>query len=140
MDASWFEAMEVDARVRPDVYRDLGFADFRLMVEEVDGTEVRRFGLVLDGYDVLSAGELHDPVAFGADATVTGPKEVWDDLHANIVAHGGADRAHTLNALSIAEEPLRVVSADPVGRDKFYRYAETLQTLFDALARAPLGV
>lgn len=140
MESAWFDAMEVDARVRPDVYRDLGFADFRLMVEETDGVYVRRFGLVLDGYDVLFAGELDDADAFGAEATVTGPKEVWDDLHANIVANGGADREHTLNALSIAEAPLRVESPDPVGRDKFYRYAETLQTLFDALARAPLGV
>jgi hypothetical protein len=53
----------------------------------------------------------------------------------NIVANRGADPRPTLNALSIAEAPLRVSSPDPVGRDKFFRYAETLQTLFDARPR-----
>ncbi len=140
MNADWFEAMQQDTRNRPELYRHLGFADLRLVFEEIDGTEARRFGLVLDGYDVLYAGELHDLDAFGADAVVTGPRETWAEMCSNIVANGGADGSHTLNALSIAEAPLRVVSDDPVGRDKFYRFAETLQTLFDSLATAPVGV
>ncbi len=140
MDASWFDAMEADARSRPEVYSHLGFADLRLVVEEVDGEESRRYGLVLDGYDVTNAGELHDVAAFRPEAVLSGPRDTWDEMAANIVAHQGADGAHTLNALSIAEAPLRVSSADPVGRDKFFRYAETLQTLFDALARAPIAV
>lgn len=141
MNSSWFEAMQHDARNRPEIYRRLGFADLRLIIEETDGPQQRRrFGLVLDGYDVLYVGELDDVEAFRAEATVTGARDTWDDMVANVAANGGADGAHTLNALSIAEAPLQVVSGDPVGRDKFYRYAETLQTLFDALATAPLGV
>lgn len=133
--AAWFEAMAADAVHRPEVYRQLGTADFRLVVEVVDGDAVHAYGLVLDGYDVLFAGELTDPAAFGAEATVTGPRAVWQEMVADIVRNGGADGAHTLNALTIAEAPLRVVAPDPLGRDKFFRYAETLQTLFDALAR-----
>ncbi|MCL4293504.1 MAG: hypothetical protein KJ056_10815 [Acidimicrobiia bacterium] len=138
MNGAWFEAMEADARNRPEVYRVLGFADLRLVVEETDGDAVRCFGLVLDGYDVEFAGELDDVDAFRPDATVTGPREAWDEMAANIVANGGADGTHTLNAMSIAELPLRVWSADPVGRDKFFRYAETLQVLFDSLAGAAI--
>lgn len=137
MERSWFDAMAADAHSRPDVYRRLGFADLRLVLEETDGVGSRRFGLVLDGYDVHSAGQLDDVDAFGPDAVVTGPRQTWDEMAANIVAHGGADGAHTLNALSIAEEPLRVTAPNPIGRDKFFRYAETLQTLFDSLAAVP---
>jgi hypothetical protein len=140
MNDAWFEAMEADARDRPEVYQRLGFADLRLVIEETDGGVTRRFGLVLDGYDVLYVGALDDVEAFAPDATVSGSREVWDELFTNTSADGGADPAHTLNALSIAEAPLRVWSPDPVGRDKFFRYAETLQTLFDALGRAPIGV
>lgn len=135
----WFRAMEKDSQDRRDVYRDLGAADLRLVVEVVDGDHARRFGLVLDGYDVLYAGELDDVDAFHGDVTVTGSAEVWREMIANIVTHGGADRTHTLNALSIAEAPLRAWSADPVGRDKFFRYAETLQTLFDSLGAVELA-
>ena len=140
MERSWFDTMAADTRTRPDVYRRLGFADLRLVVEEIDGAGSRKFGLILDGYDVESAGEVTDVEAFRPDAVLSGPRQTWDEMAANIVAHGGADSVHTLNALSIAEAPLRVTAADPVGRDKFYRYAETLQTLFDALAAATIAV
>ena len=140
MDVSWFQTMADDARSRPDVYRRLGFGDLRLVVEETDDSDTHRFGLILDGYDVVSAGELDDVDGFRPDAIITGARATWDEMAANIVANGEADLAHTLNALSIAEAPLKVVSPDPIGRDKFFRYAETLQTLFDSLAREPLSV
>lgn len=140
MDASWFQTMADDARNRPDVYRRLGFGDLRLVVEETDDSDTRRFGLILDGYDVVSAGELDDVEGFRPDATITGAGATWDEMAANIVANGAADLAHTLNALSIAEAPLKVTSPDPIGRDKFFRYAETLQTLFDSLAGAPIAI
>jgi hypothetical protein len=133
MDRTWFETMAADARTRPDVYSKLGFADLRLVVEEVDGATAHAYGLVLDGYDVIATGPVEDVAAFGADAVLTGPREAWDEMAANIVVHEGADGAHTLNSLTIAETPLRVISTDPMGRDKFFRYAETLQTLFDSL-------
>jgi hypothetical protein len=139
MDRSWFDAMATDARARPDTYRRLGFADLRLVVEERDGDETHRFGLVLDGYDVESTGELTNLSEFRPDATISGPSQAWEEMAANIHDHHGADGAHTLNALSIAGAPLRVSSNDPVGRDRFFRYAETLQTLFDSMAAAPVG-
>lgn len=140
MDASWFEAMVDDTRNRPDVYRRLGFGDLRLVVEQTDGAGIRRFGLVLDGYDVVFAGEVDDVGRFGAEATISGSRQTWDEMAANIVDNGGADLRHTLNALSMAETPLKVSSPDPLGRDKFFRYAETLQTLFDSLAREPVTI
>lgn len=137
MNVSWFDTMAADAANRPDYYVHLGFAELRLVVEQTDGDDVSRFGLVLDGYDVESAGEVTDIEEFGADAVITGARETWDEMFANIVANGGADGMHTLNAMSIAEAPLRVYSPNPVGRDKFFRYAETLQSLFDSMATAP---
>lgn len=131
--ASWFEHMAADVEARADVYRHLGFCDFRLVMEIVDGDSTQSFGLVLDGYDVLYAGELEEVGAFGADATLAGEVAAWREMVGNIVRNGRADGHHTLNALTIAEAPLRVSSNDPLGRDKFFRYAETLQTMFDSL-------
>lgn len=138
--AEWFASLTSHATTEPEIYRALGFADFRLAVEIIgaDGA-TRTFGLVFDGYDISSAGELTDPVGFCGDATVTGPLEAWQSMVANIAEHGAADGLHTLNALSIADVPLRVVADDPMGRDKFFRYAETLQTLFDASGRDALA-
>ncbi len=131
--AAWFTRMAADAEFRPEVYERLGVADCRFAVEILDPPDPARcFGLVLDGYDIRSEGELEDVPAFGADVVLSGPLEVWSAMVESIVAQGSADRAHTLNALSIAGFPLSTRSSDPLGRDKFYRYAETLQTLFDS--------
>ena len=80
MNGSWFEAMAADAAARTDVYLKLGFADLRLMVEETDGDACSRYGLILDGYDVIYAGEVADAAAFGAEATVSGARETWDEM------------------------------------------------------------
>jgi hypothetical protein len=139
--ASWFEKMVSHATEAPEVYQALGFASFRLVIEVMDESgHARRFGIVLDGYDVLSEGEIDDLEDFRPDAILSGPIAAWREMVANIAENGGADRGHTLNALSLAEVPLRVTSDDPMGRDKFFRYAETLQTLFDATGRREVAV
>ncbi|MDA8147770.1 MAG: hypothetical protein M0Z93_03200 [Actinomycetota bacterium] len=130
---AWFARLVEDVDRRPEVYQRLGFADCRFAIEIVDPPgPARCFGLVLDGYDIRSEGELEDVPAFAADVVLSGPLEVWSAMVAAIAAQGSADRTQTLNALSIAGFPLAARSSDPLGRDKFYRYAETLQTLFDS--------
>ena len=131
----WFGRLAAAAYDDPETFARLGFAELRLVVEVVDGDDHRRFGIVLDGYDVDYAGELTDDLEFAPEATVTGPSDAWREMAENIDAHGGADNEHTLNRLTMAGVPLRVEAVDPMGRDKFYRYAETLQTLFDGTAR-----
>jgi len=131
--AAWFARIAGDAERRPEVYARLGVAYCRFAVEILDPPHpVRCFGLVLDGYDVRCVGEFEDLATFDPDVVLSGPLEAWVGMVASIVAHGSADQAHTLNALSIAGFPLSARSSDPLGRDKFYRYAETLQTLFDS--------
>jgi hypothetical protein len=132
--AAWFERMASSVSSDPELLKSLGFADFRLLVAIEDEGAARRFGIVLDGYDVFSAGEVADADAgaFAPDVTLAGPLSAWLEMAENIEEFGRADRAHTLNTLSIADTPLRLVGDDPLGRDKFFRYAATLQALFDA--------
>lgn len=135
--APFFERLARVPVEDPERLRSFGFGDFRLLVEAVreDGS-AERYGIVLDGYDV-EVVPVDDVERFEGEATLSGPVEAWREMLGNIEANGGADRFHTLNALSIAEVPLRVSSPDPLGRDKFFRYAATLQELFDALAAVP---
>jgi hypothetical protein len=128
----WFERMVTSASKDAEIYERLGFAEFRLVFEVVAGDDARRFGLVLDGYDVEYAGELADIGTF--DAVLSGPLDAWREMVDNIEANGRADVEHTLIRLCLAGTPLRLVAVDPMGRDKFFRYAETLQTLVDATA------
>jgi len=132
---SWFTRLTETAAADPEAFERLGFAELRLLVAVVDGDDVRRFGIVLDGYDVDYAGEVTDAETFAADATVIGPLAVWSEMADNIAEHGRADTEHTINRLTMAGDPLRVEAADAMGHDKFFRYAETLQALFDGTGR-----
>lgn len=60
----------------------------------------------------------------------------WTDMVANITANGGRpDLDHTLNGLSLPGTPIRVGSSDPLGRDMFFRYNQTLQRFVNNCAR-----
>lgn len=132
--SEWFGALAACASESLDFER-LGFADLRLAFEMSDAPGgPRSFGVVLDGYDVTSEGELDPAASFDADATIRGPLATWEEMVSNIVEHGMADGAHTLNALTIAGLPLAIVSSDPVRRDRVYRFAETVQQLLDSAA------
>lgn len=127
----WFGALARVARTRPELFESLGIADFRLAVDVVHPDGVARYAVVLDGYDVEVTGPLSPASQFTPDAVLSGDVAAWRELLDNIAANGRADEAHTLNVLSIAGWPLALEAADPIGRDRFFRYAETLQQLFD---------
>lgn len=135
--ADWMDAVAAQATNDADELAKLGFCNLRLMLAVNATPSGNRFlGLVLDGYDVTSAGEV-DPAAWDSDCTLEGPLGSWVDMLSNIGANGGADLAHTLNALTLAEFPMRVTADDPMGRDLFFRYNETLQAIFDRASRVP---
>jgi hypothetical protein len=135
----FFEAMAEAVETEPDRFRHLGIASVRLcvLVEHPEGPPTT-YGLVLDGDDVLPLGQV-EPSAFEPEVTVRGPEEVWAAMAADAAAHGAASGSQTLNALTLAGFPLAVEADDPLGRDKFFRYAQTLQELFDAAATRAAG-
>ena len=135
---AFFDALAARASRVLDFER-LGFAELRLafaMREPERAT--RSFGVVFDGYELSSSGELEDLSAFDADAVVEGELATFAEMFDNIATHGGADLQHTFNALSLAGVPLEVKGDDPVRRDRVFRYAETIQQFLDAAA-APTG-
>ncbi len=133
----WFEQLTAAARENRDELESLGVCNIRLALKiegTPDGDKV--YGLRFEDYDVVCDGEV-DLSEWNADCVLLGPALVWDEMIENIREHDGADLAHTLNALSLAEEPMRVVADDPLGRDRFFRFNQTLQEVFDRAGRVP---
>ncbi|MGO8870214.1 MAG: hypothetical protein ACLQPH_02230 [Acidimicrobiales bacterium] len=127
----WFADLVRRATADPEALQRLGTAEFCLGIEVLDEDGGGLFGMVLDGYDVFSAGRV-DEEEFRPDVVISGPLAVWREMVDAIEVHGGADTAHTLNTLTLAGVPLAVRAADPMGHDKFFRYMGTLQAIFDA--------
>lgn len=71
------------------------------------------------------------------DFTLEGSLAIWQDMVANIQAHGGADTRHTLNTLALPGVALRLVARDPVNADKFYRFNQSYQDFINLAAKTP---
>lgn len=135
----WFAELVDRALEDQAAIERLGIADFRFGMEIIgDDGRPQFFGIVLDGYDILSLGHV-DEAGFAPDVVLSGPIAAWQEMVDSIEANGAADIAHTLNSLSIASVPFEVRAADAMGHDKFFRYMGTLQAVFDA-AGAPTPV
>lgn len=71
------------------------------------------------------------------DFTLEGPLAIWQEMIANIQAHGGAGPRHTLNTLALPGVPLQLVASDPVNADKFYRFNQSYQDFINLAAKIP---
>ncbi len=128
--ARFFDELAAAAARHRDEFEDLGFCDLRLALRVNSPDAISHFGLKLAGFDVESDGEV-DPESWGADCTLEGPIFVWQEMIDNIAENGRADSQHTLNSLTLADFPMRVTCVDIMGHDRFFRYNETLQRVFD---------
>jgi hypothetical protein len=86
--------------------------------EEFEATDVRE----ATGADLARAD-------FSVDATLA----TWREMIASIArGRGRPDLTHTLNYLSHTGEPIRVWSDDPLRKDMFFRFNQSLQEFINA--------
>ena len=70
-----------------------------------------------------------------ADFTLEASLATWREMIEVIArGHGRPDLTHTLNYLSHPGTPIRVWSEDPLRKDLFFRYNQSLQEFINASA------
>jgi hypothetical protein len=129
----WFEALEGQAAQEVEKFRRLGFCDAVVGVKVLAGNglgEDRGFVLRFDGYRCKAVEEVVEPQNV-ADFVLEGKYGAWKEMIENIRAHDGADLNHTLNYLTLPDDPIRVTAADQLKRDLFFRYMGTFQEFFN---------
>ncbi|MHB1923317.1 MAG: hypothetical protein ACYCSJ_01350 [Acidimicrobiales bacterium] len=68
-----------------------------------------------------------------ADCRLEGELAVWEEIRDDIVANGRSTGRLTISSLVLLGERLRLGGVDPMGVDRFFRYAETVQRFFDGM-------
>lgn len=120
-------------------FRKLGEVDCRFAVNIFDGGSdgsALIVQLCFDGFDVDEIKQISDADLESMDFVIETDRDSWLEMVDNIRAGDGRpDLDHTLNALSMAATPIRVWSSDPLGRDMFFRYNQSLQHFFNNCAR-----
>ena len=126
----WFEAVRECANSDAQ-FRSQGSCNCRMGVKVGDVAFVATF----EGFEcagvarAADAGDLRE-----ADFYLEMTPGEWREFLGNIAANGGADSAHTLNALDLTIANGCVKSHDELGRTAFFQYHLSLQAFFDASA------
>lgn len=133
----WFQALSERAAANRDEFRRLGYFDANVGVKiAANGAGTRGFLLEFAGYSVCAVRDVDDPVPL-SDFTIEGSLDAWTDMVRNIQENGEPDLNHTLNRLTMAGVPMRVVAKDQLEIDLFYRFNQSLQAFFNEAAAVP---
>jgi len=138
----FFAALRDQANANPDRFRRLGTVDMTLVVKiDYDPSRCDRYEIVFSGYRCVGVCHLASADPVPGDAVVlSGPYPAWREMIGNIVSNGQADLEHTLNTLTLFDEPLRAEAANQLDTDLFYRYQQNLQEFFDGAAKVPVNL
>jgi hypothetical protein len=134
---AWFEAVAERVAEDRDRFRRLGYFDATMGVKiDANGSGAKGYVVEFEGYGVKKVRAAADP-SKDADFTIEGGLEAWSDMVRNIREHGEPDLDHTLNRLTMAGTPLKVVARDQLATDVFYRFNQTIQAFFNEAAAVP---
>ena len=101
------------------------------------GTD-RHFLTRFELYSMVDAREITEDERSQADFIMETDTQVWQEMIENIRDNGGRpDLEHSLNRLSLPGVPIRVWADDPLGRDMFFRFNQSLQEFVNASVHVP---
>ncbi|MBI5287980.1 MAG: hypothetical protein HY873_03285 [Chloroflexi bacterium] len=129
----WFEEVARAHGGDRERVKRLGYTEANVGIVVEDAGRSQGFLLEFAGYRLGDIREIADPVP-AADFTIAGPLAAWREMIEVIAKNGEPDLDHTLNRLTMAGTPLRLVSDDQLKVDLFFRFNQSFQAFFDASA------
>ncbi|HEY2524771.1 MAG TPA: hypothetical protein VGI29_06910 [Candidatus Binataceae bacterium] len=141
----WFFALGRLMAARGELFRRIGYVETRFIVrvlpDDDGGGEEQDTGVAMQGYALTDAVALAPGAAasYDADFTICARRAVWRRILDEIARNGRPELRHTLNSLALIGDELWLESADQLREDKFYRFNQSLQELFNLAAEVPAG-
>lgn len=150
-DPQWFLALGGVMATRGELFHRIGYVETRFVVRvlpDEDGGEEGRStdrspqqntGVAMQGYALTEAVALAPGKAasFDPDFAICARRAVWRRMLEEIARNGRPELRHTLNSLALIGDELWLESADQLREDKFYRFNQSLQELFNLAAQLP---
>ncbi len=106
---------------------------------QIGQTKEQNTGVAMQGYALTEAAALapSEAVSFDPDFAICARRAVWRRMLDEIARTGRPELRHTLNSLALIGDELWLESADQLREDKFYRFNQSLQELFNLAAQLP---
>lgn len=121
----FFKALQQRTKDDAGAFEKLGYCDTTFGIRVGDDLYRIRFEI----YECVEVDAGGDPAEL--DFVLSAPRELWREMLESILAHGGADAAHTINSLTHIGDVMQVEYEDPEGHDRFYRFMVTIQAFLD---------
>jgi hypothetical protein len=135
---AWFERLAALMDARQDRHRHIGTIDCLAQFTMFDTPTVGENWHVqvrFEEYRVVEVKQVAEEDSVHADFVLETDIDVWQEMVQNIIAgQGRPDLEHSLNRLSLPGVPMRLWSEDPLARDLFFRYNQSLQEFWNASA------
>ena len=122
------------------MFRRLGYAEVSFAVRILSDDDARTEALTeveISGYGVLRAAAVGDTDGVDPDFVICASRSIWQRMFAEIRRDGRPEPRHTLSSLALIGEELWLESTDQLREDRFYRFNQTLQELFNLAAKLP---
>jgi hypothetical protein len=142
-DPQWFLALGGLMAARGELFQRIGYVETRFVVRvlpDEDGVgEEQNIGVAMAGYALTGAAALAPggTASFDPDFTICARRAVWQRMLDEIARDGRPELRHTLNSLALMGDELWLESADQLREDKFYRFNQSLQELFNLVGQLP---
>jgi hypothetical protein len=137
-DPQWFAALGRLMGAEGELFRRIGYAELRFAIRVLsdDGSRTEALtGVEINGYELSLAVTLDDASGFDPDFVVCARRPIWQRMLAEIKQAGRPEPRHTLSSLALIGEEMWLESVDQLREDKFYRFNQTLQELFNLAAK-----
>ncbi len=133
---AWFQALADLMNTDRDTHEHLGFIDcvaqFTVLDGGPDGGRVA-YQVTFEEIAATDVREVTDGDSAGASFALEAGLATWREMIENIAAGDGRpDLEHTLNAMSHIGTPIALVADDPLERDCYFRFNQSLQTFVNA--------
>lgn len=127
----WFETLATRMREQRDEFEKLGPCDpttAQLTIWDGPDGDEWRCQFTFDDFDVVDVKLVTEEDEPQADFIMETDLDTWQQMVDSIVEGGGQPGfEQTLNYLSMPNTPIRCWSDDPLRKDMFFRYNQTIQ-------------
>ena len=132
----WFERLAELMKHNRARHEHLGYVDCVAVFTVLDGVlrgEPWSAQITFEEFEATDVREATKEDRARADFTLEATLATWREMIENIArGRGRPDLTHTLNYLSHTGTPIRVSSDDPLRKDMFFRFNQSLQEFINA--------
>jgi hypothetical protein len=136
--SEWFEQLAQLMKLNRTLHEHLGYIDCVAQFTVLDGGPGGKpwsVQVTFEEFDATDVREAGAADAARADFMLEASLATWREM-IEVIARGRGrpDLTHTLNYLSHPGTPIRVWSGDPLRKDLFFRYNQSIQEFINASA------